>query len=128
MCLWYDFSMEIKIIEKPISESEIQKIAANQFGNIVKFVVDVERGIIAAGGDLHADEEAVLIQHGSKQKNLWGINYYLSGDDKIEFDSMINLRPSVGNMSRSVEDVKIQEQIRKIVEDLIKPMVSGAES
>ncbi|MEI7616244.1 MAG: DUF5674 family protein, partial [Actinomycetota bacterium] len=62
---------------------------------MVKFVVDVEKEIMAIGGDLHADEEAILIENGSGQKNLWGINYYLDKDaeNTIEFDSMINLRP-----------------------------------
>mgnify|MGYP007057165909 CR=1 FL=1 len=116
--MWYYLAMEIKIIEKPIQEAEVKLIAESQFGNMVKFVVDVEREIIAMGGDLHADEEAVLIEKGSKQQNLWGINYYFEGD-KVEFDSMINLRPSVGNMSRGVEDAGIQEKIRKIVGNLI---------
>lgn len=111
--------MDIKIITSPISESEVQKVAKKQFGVMVKFVVDVEKRILAMGGDLHADEEAVLIEKGSSQQNLWGINYYFEGD-KIEFDSMINLRPSAGNRSRGVEDPKTQEKIREIVAELIK--------
>jgi hypothetical protein len=112
--------MDIKIVDKPIEEGLVVKIAENQFGDMVKFVVDVEQEIFAMGGDLHSDEEALLIQNGSKQQNLWGINYYLEGDDKIEFDSMINLRPSVGNRSRSVEDPKIQTKIREIIAKLIR--------
>jgi hypothetical protein len=112
--------MDIKIYKTAVSEKEIKAIAEKQFGDMVKFVVDVEDGIIAAGGDLHADEEALLIDKGSKQENLWGINYYFEGPDKIEFDSMINLRPSLGNRSRGVEDPQIQEKIRNVVKDLIK--------
>ena len=91
------------------------------FGNLVKAVIDVEKGIIAVDAELHADEEALLLENGSEQKNLWGINLYpeLSGEDFIEFDSMINLRPSQGNRSRGVEDLEIQKKIIEIVNKLI---------
>ncbi len=113
--------MEIKIIQEPISFGEVKRIAEEQFGDLVKFVVDVERGIMAIGGDLHADEEAILLQNGSKQSDLWGINYYPDYPDgeKIEFDSMINIRPSQGNRSRDVENMEIQKRIIKIVNELI---------
>jgi hypothetical protein len=113
--------MDIKIVENEVSKSEIEEIASHQFGDLVKFVVDIEKGIIAIGGDLHADEEFILIQSGSEQKNLWGINYYPGKEerDNIEFDSMINLRPSSGNRSRNVEDPKIREKIVNIVNKLV---------
>lgn len=112
---------EIKIIDKTIDVKEIQEIASHQFGNMVKFVVDIEKEIIAIGGDLHADEEAILIEKGSEQKNLWGINFYLDkkSENKIEFDSMINLRPSQNNKSRDVEDPVIREKIVMIVNKLV---------
>ena len=113
--------MTIKILKSPISKKELETIAKNQFGDLVKAVVDIELGIIAIGGELHADEEAALIEHESKQKNLWGINLLLgqSEDNWIEFDSMINLRPSEGNRSRSVENEEIRNKIRKIISGLI---------
>ena len=88
--------MRISIIQKPIEISELAKLAKERFGDMVKAVVDVEREIMIVGGELHADEEAVLLEEGSKQSNLWGINLYpdKKGDELIEFDSMINLRPS----------------------------------
>ncbi|HDP69970.1 MAG TPA: hypothetical protein ENN38_04060 [Actinobacteria bacterium] len=111
----------MKIIEKPISINKIKEIAANQFGEMVKFVVDVEKEIIAIGGDLHADEEAILIENGSNQNDLWGINYYLEKpkEETVEFDSMINIRPSQNNRSRDVENDQIKKTIIKIVEKLI---------
>ena len=92
------------------------------FGNLVKAVVDVEKEIMAINGELHADEEAQMLENGSKQENLWGINIYpeLQGDDRIEFDSMINLRPSQNNLTRGVESPKIQQRIKEIVNKLIK--------
>ena len=89
---------------------------------MVKAVVDVEEGIIALGAELHSDEEALLLQNGSKQNNLWGVNLYPSryGEDFVEFDSVINLRPSAGNLSRGVDNPQIQEKILDIVNKLIK--------
>ncbi len=113
--------MEIKIIKDSISKEELKKIAENQFGDFVKAVVDVEKEIIAVGGELHADEEAILLEQGSQQENLWGINLHLnkSDDEFIEFDSMINVRPSQNNRSRGVESLDLQRKIRDIVDRLI---------
>jgi hypothetical protein len=111
----------MKIIDKEITIQELWKMAQETFGNMVKAVVDVKREIMAVDAELHADEEAYLLEHGSDQKDLWGINLYpeISGDDFVEFDSMINLRPSQGNRSRGVEDAKTQEKIRSIVGTLV---------
>lgn len=113
--------MPIKIIEQSITISELTELAKERFGDMVKAVVDITRGIMAVGGDLHADEEALLLEYGSQQQDLWGINFYpdKSGDDFIEFDSMVNIRPSQNNRSRGVEDEKIQEQIKQVVGRLI---------
>jgi hypothetical protein len=112
----------MKIIKKPITVSELNKFAQQRFGNLVKAVVDVEKGIMAVDGELHADEEALLLEKGSRQESLWGINLYpeLKGADFIEFDSMINLRPSVKNMTRGIDDPKIRKKIIKIVDKLMK--------
>ena len=97
-------------------------MAANRFGDFVKAVVDVEKRIMAVDAELHADEEALLLDNGSTQQNLWGINLYpeLETSEWIEFDSMINVRPSQGNRSRSVENPEIQRTITSIVTNLVK--------
>ena len=96
-------------------------MAQDGFGNLVKSVVDVDREIMAVDGELHADEEALLLENGSQQKNLWGINIYpeLEGADRIEFDSMINIRPAQGNRSRGIDHMEIREKIIQIVHKLI---------
>ena len=111
----------MKIIDKEITIQELQEMAQETFGNMVKAVVDVKREIMAVDAELHADEEAYLLEQGSDQRDLWGINLYpeVSGDDFVEFDSMINLRPAQGNRSRGVEDAKTQEKIRSIVSKLV---------
>ena len=112
----------MKIIKKSITINELNTFALQKFGNMVKVVVDIEKEIMAIDGELHADEEALLLENGSRQENLWGINLYpeLKGADFIEFDSMINLRPSVKNMTRGINDSKIKNKIIKIVNKLVK--------
>jgi len=114
--------MEIKIVRTSITKAELNEMAKQQFGDMVKAVVDVEQGVMAIGGELHSDEEAVLLDQGSAQKNLWGINLYPDQPiaEWIEFDSMINVRPSGGNRSRNVEQAEIREAITAIVNRLAK--------
>lgn len=111
----------MKIITGTLSIGELNQIAADTFMNMVKAVVDVERKIIAVDAELHSDLEALLLDDGSKQENLWGINFYpqMPGDDFVEFDSMINMRPSQKNMSRGIENEEIRKKIIEIVEKSI---------
>ena len=113
---------DIKIIKEKISLAELKTIAKERFGDMVKAVVDIELKIMAIGGDLHADEEALLLEQGSKQENLWGINLYvdLPREQFIEFDSMINIRPRQNNRSKSVEDAGIRKQIIEMVNKIVE--------
>lgn len=115
--------MTIRIIREPITLDELRSLAHGQFGDFVKVVVDVRMGVMAIGGELHADEEALLLEQGSRQADVWGINIYPDhvGEERIEFDSMVNIRPSQGNRSRSVEDPALRQQIANLVTSLIGP-------
>lgn len=110
------------IVRAPLSRAELIRLAEARFGDMVKAVVDVARGILSLGEELHADEESELLQDGSRQQDLWGINLYpeRSGEASIEFDSLINIRPSQGNRSRDVEDPQLRERIRDVVTSLIE--------
>lgn len=111
----------MKIVKDKISLQELKKMAKAGFGNLVKAVVDIENEIMAVDGELHSDQEALLLEKGSKQKDLWGINLYPDNkDDFIEYDSMINLRPSQNNLTRGVDDPKIRKKIINTVNNLIK--------
>ncbi|MFH1896453.1 MAG: DUF5674 family protein [bacterium] len=112
----------MELVKKAIIKDYLREVAQNKFGDLVKAVVDIEKGIMAIDAELHADQEAYLLENGSKQKNLWGINLYPAkkGDDFIEFDSMINLRPAQGNRTRGVESKEIQEKIREVVKKLVR--------
>jgi len=112
----------MKILDKIIGIDELKKVAADKFGDLVKAVVDVGRELIAIDAELHSDLEALLLENGSKQSVLWGINLYpgIKGNDFVEFDSMINMRPSQDNMSRGVDDQIIRQKIIGIVNKWIQ--------
>ena len=105
----------------PIDAAELHELARGRFGDLIKGVVDLRRGVLLLDADLHADQEAELLAEGSAQADLWGINLYpaLTDDDWLEFDSMINLRPSSGNRSRGVDDPVTRERIRALVVRLV---------
>ncbi len=112
----------IKIIKNPIKKPELLKIAGEEFGDVVKTAVDIKKEIAAVGGELHADEEVLLMEkEGSKREHIWGVNIYPKkpADEMIEFDSMINLKPSFGNRSRDIEDAAVKEKIKQIIKKLV---------
>ena len=115
-------SSEIVIISEPISAQRLAELAAEHFGDMVKAVVDTKRRLLALGGGLHSDEEAALLEQGSEQADLWGINIYPQKprSEWIEFDSMINVRPRMGNRSRGIEDAGARQLIEAIVDSLIQ--------
>jgi hypothetical protein len=85
-------------------------------------VVDVDKELIAVDAELHSDLEALLLENGSKQKSLWGINLYpdIADEDFVEFDSVINMRPSQGNRSRGVDDEQIRKKIAEVLVKRVK--------
>ena len=114
--------MGITLVSEPISAKQLREAGEELYGDMVKAVVDVEKEIMAVGAELHADEEAFLLERNSLQENLWGINLYTQRvmPEMLEFDSMINIRPRQNNRSRGVEDSKLQERIVAIVNKLVR--------
>ncbi|HVC36331.1 MAG TPA: DUF5674 family protein [Candidatus Dormibacteraeota bacterium] len=107
----------MKRVDK-ISVSELSEMADKMYGNLVKAVVDLDKKILVVDAEMHVDEEQFLMEKGSKQESLWGINLYpkhINTNQFIEFDSMINIRPRQNNMSRSVENEKLQKEIADFV-------------
>lgn len=111
-----------RIIREPITIAEVRDSARRGFGEMVKASVDIGRGVMAIGGELHADEEALLLDDGGRQADIWGISLYPDEPDDawIEFDSMINVRPAQGNRSRGVDDEATRLEIRRVVNALIR--------
>lgn len=115
--------MEIKIIKEKILIDEVKKMAREQFGSMVKAAVDIEKEIMAVGGELHSDADELLIEkEGSNPQNVWGINIYPERDKKdwIVFDSLINIKPLANNRTLYVESEEIRNKIKKIVNKLIE--------
>ncbi len=115
----------MKLVEKEISLEELKQMSTQMFESLVKAVIDIEKEVMIVDAPMHVDQERWLLEeYESEQENLWGINLYPDEFGKPEFivfDSMINLRPGQGNRTRSIQNPKIQEKIRKIVTRLVKP-------
>lgn len=114
--------VEIKIVRGRISKQELIDLAEAGFGDMVKGVVDIERHILALGGELHADAETILLEDGSQQKDLWGFNLYPEEpkEGRIEFSSFINIRPSQGNRSMEVKDPLLRKNLKEIIDELVE--------
>lgn len=113
----------MKILEEKIERGDLWQSENVLDELMIKGVVDVEKGILGIDAEMHADIEQVLLNNGSKQEDLWGINLYPDGFDEdgiVEFDSMINVRPRQNNRSRDVEDPEVRRKIRGIVEKWVK--------
>ena len=109
--------MTIKIVTNKISRKELQKLAEEIFGDMVKATADIERGVMAIGGELHIDSNELLLKAGSKQTDVWGFNLYPreKGDGFIEYNSLINIKPAFGNRSPDIQDETIKKKIAEIV-------------
>jgi hypothetical protein len=106
---------------QPVSHDELRQMLGTRFSDLVKGVVDMRRGVLLLDADMHADEEAALLAEGSTQADLWGINLYpgLPESEWLEFDSMINLRPSFGNRSRGVDNPDTREAIADFIRRVV---------
>ncbi len=107
-----------------ITVAELSEMSEKMYGNMVKGVVDIKKGILVLDAEMHVDEEQFLLEKGSAQSDLWGINLHptkFGAEDFIEFDSMINIRPRQQNMSRSVEDPQVRNRIIKLVNAIVEP-------
>ena len=107
---------DIVVTAEPLDPSVIRVLVDRFFTDMVKYVADVRRGVLAVGGELHADAEGVLLEAGSRQEDLWGANYYPGAGEAgcIEFTSLINIRPSQDNPSMEIQSEKVRERVRSL--------------
>jgi hypothetical protein len=112
---------DVVLLTERIDAGPLRVLMARFFTDMVKFVADVERSVIAVGGELHSDAGAVLLENGSRQQDLWGANYYpgRGPDDCLEYTALINIRPSRGNRSMEIEDPVSRERVRDLAFRLI---------
>ncbi|MDD4990000.1 MAG: DUF5674 family protein [Candidatus Pacebacteria bacterium] len=113
--------MQIKIITDKITVDELRQMAQESFGDFVKGVCDTEKRILALGGELHSDCFDVLVENNSEAKNIWGFNVFpdFSAEKRIDFVSLINIRPSQNNRSMEIQNQEIKEKIIEIINHLI---------
>jgi hypothetical protein len=111
----------LTVRERRVDPAELRRLVLLYFEDMVKYVVDVSRGTIAVGGEMHADAEAVLLEDGSRQDDLWGANYYpgRGRDGCIEFTSLINISPSRGNRSMELQDPALRDRVRELTRALL---------
>ncbi|MDO8593426.1 MAG: DUF5674 family protein [bacterium] len=111
----------IKIIEDSIPLDELREIAKEFYGTMVKGVVDIEKGIVAFGGEYHMDSNIMILDHGSRQGDVWGFNIYpdMPRNSWIEYVSLINIRPLANNRDMEVQDPQIRARMKEIIESKI---------
>jgi len=104
-----------------IESAELRRLVLLFFEDMVKYVVDVERGVIGLGGDMHADAEQLLLEDGSRQADLWGANYYpgRGREGCIEYTALINIRPAAGNRSMEIQDPAVRERVQALTWALV---------
>lgn len=112
---------EILVLSEAIGGPQLRRLVEAGFGDMVKYVVDVERRVIAIGGELHADAELRLLDRGSRPEDIWGANYYpgRGPDGCIEYTSLINIRPARGNPGMEIADPQIRDHVRSITVELV---------
>lgn len=104
-------------LDQPASSQQIQEML-DVYPFMIKIVVDVRRHVLAGGGEMHADCEGVLLEHGSEQDDLWGANWY-PAEQQIEFESLINIRPRLGNRSIIIQSEQVREEVAAVAQNLL---------
>jgi len=89
-----------------------------EYNDMIKIVVDIRRSILAGGGIMHADCETLLLNDGSEQDDLWGANWY-PNEHRLAYESLINIRPRLGNRSLTIQDEKIRQHVLQITHSLL---------
>lgn len=109
--------MEILIVREPVDKKTLDALAQTWHHTLVKGVADIKTGLVALGGEWHMDANTKLIAEGSEQPNLWGFNIYQKekGDEAIEYNSLINIRPAQGNRSMDITNEETQKAVRRVV-------------
>ena len=113
--------MNIKVFKSKVSKDDLESLAKSSYGDMVKGVVDIGQRIVALGGELHADCEEILLEQGSKQVDLWGFNIYPAKNkaERLEYTSLINIRPKQGNFQIEIKDDKLRANVKAVVDNLI---------
>jgi Protein of unknown function (DUF5674) len=107
----------IHLLKEPVTPAQILEML-EEYDKMIKIVVDLRRRVLSGGGEMHSDCEAVLLEDGSEQDDLWGANWY-PAEGRIEYESLINIRPRLGNRNVSIQDENIRGQVESITRELL---------
>ncbi len=108
----------IHIIQTTASKEQIEEML-EELDPIIKLAVDISRKVLAGGGQMHADCEAILIEDGSIQEHIWGANW-IPDTQTVEFEALINIRPNQQNLSMTIQDPEIEQQVENITKQLLE--------
>lgn len=107
----------IHSLKQPATPAQIKEML-QEYESMIKIVVDIRRRVLSGGGEMHADCESVLLEDGSEQDDLWGANWY-PAEGRIEFESLINIRPRLGNRSILIQDENIRRQVESVTREIL---------
>ena len=111
----------MQMVKGKITIADLNKMSKNMFDWLVKAVVDIKKEMLIVDAQMHADEEKELLEQGSKQEDLWGANLYPNNtlEERIEYLSLINIRPQQNNRQMYISDKEIREKVKYIVYTLL---------
>jgi hypothetical protein len=107
----------IYFLKEPASSIQMQEML-QEYQKMIKIVVDIRRRFLSGGGEMHSDCESVLLDNGSEQDDLWGANWY-PAEPRIEFESLINIRPRLGNRNILIQDEAIRRQVESVTREIL---------
>jgi hypothetical protein len=107
----------IRLLKQKTTSSQIQEML-QEYEDMIKIVVDIRRRFLSGGGEMHADCESVLLDDGSEQDDLWGANWY-PAEQRIEFESLINIRPRLGNRNIVIQDENLRKQVETVTREIL---------
>jgi len=108
----------IHLLRSRSTQPQLEEMT-EELGVYIKLAVDVRHGILAGGGALHADCEAVLIEEGSRQEDIWGADW-IPSTQQIRYEALINIRPHQNNLSMEILDPSVRHRVKEIVERLLE--------
>ncbi len=107
----------IHLLKERATPEQIREML-QEYENMIKIVVDIRLRTLCGGGEMHADCESVLLEAGSEQDDLWGANWY-PAEQRVEFESLINIRPRLGNRSNVIQDETLRRQVEAVTRDIL---------
>jgi hypothetical protein len=107
----------IHLLKQPATSLHVKEMLA-EYDGMIKIVVDIRRRSLAGGGEMHSDCESVLLDDGGEQDDLWGANWYPE-EQRIEFESLINIRPRLGNRSILIQDESLRQSVESVAREIL---------